>query len=146
MKLLEQFIEEYPTHLQFADLVFVFKRHQDHLIASIKTKADCDKICSIYEKVLQHSSNASSVQVWLQFIEYLEKLDDIYESICGDNLTDLESEREQKMKQIFERAIDNVGFTHVDATEIWTHYIDFETLRNNLTIVNLLCYLSLEQP
>lgn len=50
------------------------------------------------------------------------------------------------MKQIFERAIDNVGFTHVHAAELWSRYIDFETLRNNLTIVNLLCHLSLEQP
>lgn len=29
---------------------------------------------------------------------------------------------------------------------IWTKYIEFETLRNNLIVVNLLCYMALEVP
>lgn len=32
------------------------------------------------------------------------------------------------------------------ATQLWLKYIDFETTRNNLAVVNLLCWMSLEQP
>ena len=32
------------------------------------------------------------------------------------------------------------------SSEIWIKYIDFETTRNNLPLVNLLCYMALETP
>lgn len=32
------------------------------------------------------------------------------------------------------------------SAEIWIKYIDFETMRNNLSLVNLLCYTALETP
>lgn len=32
------------------------------------------------------------------------------------------------------------------SAEIWIKYIDFETMRNNLSLVNLLCYMALETP
>ena len=55
------------------------------------TKADCDKISQIYEKILQHSSNASNVDVWLAFIDYLEALENIYPRVCpNENAADLE--------------------------------------------------------
>ena len=47
---------------------------------------------------------------------------------------------------MFEKAIDTVGQTHFDAMPIWLKYIDFEKVRNNLSIVNILCYMALETP
>lgn len=44
LKALGQFIDEFPTHLSFPELRFVLQRHQDHLVASVACKADCDKI------------------------------------------------------------------------------------------------------
>jgi hypothetical protein len=35
---------------------------------------------------------------------------------------------------------------NVDSAQIWLKYIDFETTRNNLAVVNLLCWMALEQP
>jgi len=35
---------------------------------------------------------------------------------------------------------------NVDSAQMWLKYIDFETTRNNLAVVNLLCWMALEQP
>ena len=51
-----------------------------------------------------------------------------------------------KVKQVFDRAIENVGFNSTKSIDIWLKYIDFETMRNNLNFVNLLCWMALELP
>ena len=52
---------------------------------------------------------------------------------------------DEKTKQIFERAMDNVG-QHMRSAEIWQKYIDYELTLNHLAIVNLLYYLSIRTP
>ena len=52
---------------------------------------------------------------------------------------------EEMPKQIFERAIDNVG-RDMKAGEIWVKYIEFETSLNHMGFANLLCYLSIQTP
>ena len=84
--------------------------------------------------------------MWVQFIDFLEGLEEVYPKLQGEDHASLESERELKLKQAFERALENVGFSHMGSLEIWIKYIDFETTRNNLSLVNLLCYMALETP
>ena len=45
-----------------------------------------------------------------------------------------------------DRALENVGFNSIKSVDIWLKYIDFETMRNNLNFVNLLCWMALEVP
>lgn len=44
-----------------------------------------------------------------------------------------------------ERAIDNVG-QHMQATEIWTEFIDFELALNHMGFVNLLGFTAVKTP
>ena len=76
----------------------------------------------------------------------MEGLEETNKKLQGEDQAALESERELKLKQVFERALENVGFSHMASSEIWIKYIDFETTRNNLSLVNLLCYMALETP
>jgi len=62
------------------------------------------------------------------------------------NLQTLQENREEQLKQFFESCLDNLGDVNVNCVQIWIRYIDFETMRNNLALVNLLCYMALEQP
>jgi hypothetical protein len=44
-----------------------------------------------------------------------------------------------------ERAIDNVG-QHMQASEIWTQFFDYEISLNHLAFANLIGYLALKTP
>jgi len=72
-----------------------------------------------------HSSNQHSVKLWLAIISFLEELND---------------EGEAKLQQMFEKSIETIGHTDFSSTPIWQKYIDFETMRNNLAFVNVLCF------
>ena len=50
------------------------------------------------------------------------------------------------MKAIFDRAIESVGHTRVDSGGIWLKYINFEIMRYNMALVNLLCYMAVSTP
>jgi hypothetical protein len=57
----------------------------------------------------------------------------------------INNQDEEKTKQIMERAMDNVG-QHMQATEIWTEFIDFELALNHMGFVNLLGYTAVKTP
>ena len=44
-----------------------------------------------------------------------------------------------KTKQIFERALDNVG-NHMKAADIWIKYADFELSQNRMGFLNLILF------
>lgn len=76
----------------------------------------------------------------------MQELEDIYPRLQGEDHAALETAREIKARLIFERAIENVGFTNIHSTSIWRKYIEFETVARNVSAVNLLCYMALETP
>jgi len=53
-----------------------------------------------------------------------------------------QAEKDTKMKQVLDKALESVGQSHMDSAPLWIKYIDFETTRNNLSMVNLLCYIA----
>lgn len=57
----------------------------------------------------------------------------------------LENQDEEKCKAILERAIDNVG-QHMQASEIWTQFFDYETSLNHLGFANLIGFLAIKTP
>jgi len=99
------------------------------------------------DKLLYFPSNNHSVEVWMSFFQFLNELEDVYASLPDKVAAqDLETKREAKQIKLYERAIENIGSTHIGAAKIWASYIDFETMRNNLAKVNLLCFKALETP
>lgn len=110
------------------------------------TKTDIDSAISIFEKSMIFSSNAASVEMWNKYIDFLQDLEDIYPKLTGEDHDALEAARENKLKTIFDKALENVGFLCSSSSDIWTKYINFETTNNNLTQVNLLCFMALENP
>ena len=46
---------------------------------------------------------------------------------------------------VYEKAKQSVGI-HMKSTNIWKNYINFETSRNNLAVVNQICYQVLKTP
>lgn len=95
---------------------------------------------------MSYASNAASAALWTKYIDFLQELEDVYPRLQGEEHSVLEAEREKKVKLVFERALENVGHNSMASAEIWIKYIDFETMRNNLSLVNLLCYMALETP
>ncbi len=57
----------------------------------------------------------------------------------------IKNQDEEKTKQIFERALDNVG-NHMKAADIWLKYVDFEMMLNHMGFMNLLLYQALKTP
>ena len=143
-KLLKSFVEEHPAqsgmHMKY------FGRYHQHLMQNGPNKQHIDAAIQAYEKCLSFTSNSSNVSMWAQFLDFMEGLEETNKKLQGEDQAALESERELKLKQVFERALENVGFSHMASSEIWIKYIDFETTRNNLSLVNLLCYMALETP
>lgn len=92
------------------------------------------------------TANSSDVGMWSQYINFLSGLEEVYPLLKSVDHSLLETEREMKLKQVFDRAIDNIGFTHMGSTSIWIKYIDFEIMRNNLNLVNLYCFMALQTP
>jgi hypothetical protein len=76
----------------------------------------------------------------------LQSLEEFYPRLQEQDHDKLEESRENKLKQILDRALENVGFNSIQSVDIWLKYIDFETERNNLILVNLLCWMALEVP
>ncbi|CDW82944.1 pre-mrna-processing factor [Stylonychia lemnae] len=84
-----------------------------------------------YEKSLRY--NSAQVELWKRFVDFAMEIHYFT------------NQEEDKCKQIFERAVDNVG-QHMKGLEIWTKYMDFETTLNHMSFVNLLGYLSVKTP
>jgi hypothetical protein len=57
-----------------------------------------------------------------------------------------QAEKDTKMKQVLDKALESVGQSHMDSAPLWIKYIDFEITRNNLAMVNLLCYIAVQTP
>jgi len=110
------------------------------------TKTDIDSAIFIFEKSMILSSNAASVDMWNKYIDFLQDLEDIYPKLTGEDHDALEAARESKLKIIFDKALENVGFLCASSSDVWTKYITFETTNNNLTQANLLCFMALENP
>ena len=51
--------------------------------------------------------------MWLEYIKFLEGLEEVYQSIQSAQNPELENQRKQKLKQVFERALECVGFLHI---------------------------------
>jgi hypothetical protein len=138
-------VDEYPNQLCFN--VQPFSKYIDHLVKkSDTTKSDIDSAISIFEKCMILSSNAANVEMWNKYIDFLQDLEDIYPKLTGEDHDALESARESKLKIVFEKALENVGFLSCSSFDIWTKFITFETTNNNLTQVNLLYFMALETP
>jgi hypothetical protein len=142
---LRTLVNEYPNQLCLN--VEPFSRYIDHLVKKSDTsKNDIDSAISIFEKSMILSSNAASVDMWNKYIDFLQDLEDIYPKLTGEDHDALEATRESKLKTVFEKALENVGFLSCSSFDIWTKYITFETTNNNLTQVNLLYFMALENP
>lgn len=84
------------------------------------------------------SQNTTSVTMWMDYLSFLDHVE--------KTMDWSPSEKDERMKTIFERAMESVGHTRVDSGSIWLKYIDFEIMRNNMALVNLLCYMALSTP
>jgi hypothetical protein len=73
------------------------------------------------------------VELWKRFVDFA--LTNFF----------IKNQDEEKTKQIFERALDNVG-NHMKAADIWLKYVDFELMLNHMGFMNLLLYLALKTP
>ena len=82
-----------------------------------------------------------SKDLTLSYIDFLTNLEDTYPNLSmGSQLSDLQQEREMKLKEFFERCIDTYGEVRTDCVDLWIKYIDYETMRNNLCLANALCF------
>jgi len=90
------------------------------------------------EKCMGQSQNTTSVHMWMDYLNMLDHIEKTMEWTPID--------KDAKMKAIFERAMESVGHTRVDSGSIWLKYIDFEIMRNNMALVNLLCYMAVSTP
>ena len=54
-------------------------------------------------------------------------------------------EGNEMMKQLFERAIQNVG-KHMKSAQIWIQYINFETQMFHMGFSFLLCFVAIQTP
>ena len=84
------------------------------------------------------SQNTTSVQMWMDYLNFLDRIEKTMEWSPND--------KDAKMKAILERAMESVGHTRADSGCIWLKYIDFETMRNNVAMINLLCYMAMQTP
>ena len=84
-----------------------------------------------FEKAIRY--NAAQIELWKRFVSFAMQY--LY----------INNQDEEKTKQIMERAMDNVG-QHMQATEIWTEFIDFELALNHMGFVNLLGYTAVKTP
>lgn len=110
-------------------------KYQSHKISKILLRK-----CIIYLQVINYYSyesalryNAAQVELWKRFVDF------------AFNNYYLKNQEEEKTKQIFERALDNVG-NHMKAADIWIKYIDFELMLNHMGFMNLLFYQALKTP
>ena len=78
------------------------------------------------------------MQLWMEYLTFLDRIEKTMEWSPND--------KDAKTKAILERAMESVGHTRVDSGCIWLKYIDFETIRNNVSLVNLLCYMAMQTP
>lgn len=84
-----------------------------------------------FEKAIRY--NTAQIELWKRFVSFAMQY--LY----------INNQDEEKTKQIMERAMDNVG-QHMQATEIWTEFIDFELALNHMGFVNLLGYTAVKTP
>ena len=54
-------------------------------------------------------------------------------------------EGDETMRQLFERAIQNVG-KHMKSAQIWIQYINFETQMFRFGFSFMLCYVAIQTP
>ena len=102
------------------------------------TKADADKKIQTIEKCMSFSQNSTNVQMWKDYADFVDSLETTADWTQND--------KDAKMKAVLDRATECVGHTRLDSACIWIKYIDFETTRNNITLVNLLCYMAVQTP
>ena len=55
----------------------------------------------------------------------------------------MQAQREQRLKDFFETCMDNFMMTNPQCMKVWLASIDFETMANNLPMVNVLCFMVL---
>ena len=86
----------------------------------------------MFEKSLRY--NSSQVELWTSYLQFYEDYQEY-----------MKPEGEEMMKQLFERAIQNVG-KHMKAAQIWIKYINFETQMFHFSFSFLLCFVAIQTP
>lgn len=76
--------------------------------------------------------------MWMDYLGLVDRI--------GQTMEWQQNDKDAKTKAILERAMESVGHTRVDSGCIWLKYIDFEIIRNNMALVNLLCYMAVSTP
>ena len=84
------------------------------------------------EKSLRY--NSSQVDLWTSYLQFYE---DYQQNMGPDG--------EEMMKQLFERAIQNVG-KDMKSAQIWIKYIDFENSNFHFSFGFLLCFAAIQTP
>lgn len=102
------------------------------------SKADAEKKIQAIDKCMIFSQNSTNLQMWTEYADFVNSLEPSGEWT--------QNEKDARMKAVLDRAIECVGHTRLDSACIWIKYIDFETTRNNMALVNLLCYMALQTP
>jgi hypothetical protein len=126
------------------NLVYL-KRFQDHMVAQNEYKS-IQEVIQVYEKALSYWTNSTNLKLWEQYLAFMNQLEDVYAQLPGENVNDLETQRESLHRAVLEKAILAVGFFNLESCSLWEQYIDFETTQNNLPLVNVLCFLACETP
>jgi hypothetical protein len=94
--------------------------------------------------IFKNQHNLQSVELATEYAKMLTKLDDVYPAILqSEELAEVQNQREQNLKNFFESCMENFMLTNPQCVKLWMAYIEFETLRNNLPMVNVLCYMAL---
>jgi hypothetical protein len=98
-------------------------------------------------QVFKNTHNQQSVQLAEAYINLLLGLDDKYPDLYNEpELESRQNERESKLKAFFEKCLETFGTTNTQSVRIWLNYIDFEMMRNNLTLVSTLSFMALRLP
>lgn len=125
---------QWPGQVSFTPHLFAIFCRQN----KPATKADADKKIQTIEKCMSFSQNSTSVQMWKDYADLVDSLEPTAEWTQDD--------KDAKMKAVLDRAMECVGHTRLDSACIWIKYIDFETTRNHMALVNLLCFMAMQTP
>lgn len=129
--LINTMMDQWPGQVSLTPHLFaVFCRQ-----SKPSSKADCEKKLQAMDKCMLSSQNSACAQMWTEYADFVSSLQPASEWS--------QNEKDARMKAVLDRAIECVGHTRLDSAGLWLKYIDFETTRNNMALVNLLCYMAL---
>jgi hypothetical protein len=113
-------------------------------MVGLKSRLKIMEVLRIYDECMTHYQNSCSIELWLQYVELLQSLEDVFSQLPGENVTELETERETKLRSTLLKAISSVGFNSSNSHQLWEQAIELEISAGNYALAFQLAYLGCE--